>query len=173
MAKALQAKRIVAISSAKNADFVLKHGATEVVDYTNTDTLQRFWEMNQNNFHCIYDTVTGNHDKIDYVTKSIPVMNKSNGKYIQLGGNPSTWVKKFMHLLPSNRFLPLVGLTMNKIDLENVSALLGKINARPIVIPQQFNEKGLRKGFDILISRRTRGKIVYDVSQSNRKEPSR
>lgn len=163
LARALKVKRIVGICSGKNADFVKEHGATEVVDYTEKEELKKFFAENKGKFVCVYDASTGSGAGENYLSVAEPTMS-SDGKYIQLNGKLTDWGRKFTNTLPKNRIMPLVSHSMKTEQLTEVGKLLEESNAKPIVVIQPFNETGFKDGFKMLKSRRTKGKIVYDIA---------
>mmetsp|Transcript_39322 Transcript_39322/g.57854 ORF Transcript_39322/g.57854 Transcript_39322/m.57854 type:complete len:327 (+) Transcript_39322:187-1167(+) len=160
LAKALGVKRIVGVCSAKNADFVREAGASEVVDYNEQDGMEDFFSKNRGKFDCVYDTATGSGKKEDYTDRSIPLLTEA-GEYVQINGGPSVWAKKMMGGKSERRTLVLTDI--NRSNLEAVSSLLEGSGARPHVNEMPFTEKGVNDGFDLLKSRRTKGKIVFDV----------
>ena len=164
LAKALSISRIVAICSHQNTDLVKEHGATEVIDYTQKQTLQQFWSQNQNAFDCIYDAASFSGGGEDYTTIAMSTLNNTNAKYVQLNGKGIMWAKKMTNMLPENVYMPLVSHSMNSKSLAEMVSLLDVFKARPIVIPMPFTNEGFQQGFDLLKSRRTKGKIVYQIA---------
>ena len=54
-------------------------------------------------------------------------------------------------------------MNSNTADLELVVELLDRIGARPLTNIMTFDDEGLQEAFELLKSRRTRGKIVFEV----------
>ena len=158
----MKVPRIVAICSGKNEELVKEHGATEVVDYTKD--MKPFWKENAGKFDVVYDAATSSGAGEDYTSDAMNVLKTETGKYVQLNGKPSLWAKKMAGMLPKNRFMPLVSHSMSTATLEAVSSLLEDSNTKPIVIPMTFDEAGFKEGFDLLRSRRTKGKVVFEIA---------
>lgn len=155
--------RIVAICSKKNASLVLENGATEVIDYTNEAELNYFLECNVGKFDCVYDCSTGSGDKTDaYYEKSQALLLPETGQYVALNGSFGIWVKRFVSLLAKNENLVLTKTAPN--DLSTICALLESGHMKPVVDVKQFTEEGIKEGFELLKSRRAKGKIVYSIS---------
>jgi len=162
LAKAMGAKRIIAICSGKNSQLVKETGATEVVDYTNESELQSFFATNKEIIQCVYDAATGSGHGEKYTNASMSLLLKDVGEYVQLNGSAKVWTKGVvLKNLPKHQHLILTD--MNTADLEEVSLLLKKINAKPLMNIMPFTEEGLEEGFDLLKSRRAKGKIVFDI----------
>lgn len=168
IARALKVPRIVAICSGKSDELVRTHGATEVVDYTKSDELKAFWKANPGKFDGVYDAATSSGGGEDYSEKALSVlkMTEKEGMYVQLNGKGSLWLKKFTGMLPKNRSMPLVSHSMNTKTLEAVSTLLTETSTKPIVIPMSFDKTGFKEGFDLLRSRRAKGKVVFEISNN-------
>jgi len=170
MAKALKAKRIIAMTSTTNKDLVFEFGATEIVDYSEApSSMLKFWSSNKYMLDCVFDTATGSQKHLDYSSKAIKLLKYPNrvterGKYVQLSGNIGTWIRRKLKLLPSNRLLPLVANTINTHDLEEIFRLLDDSNARPIIIMKPWDPEGLQDALNTLNGHHTRGKVVFEIS---------
>ena len=164
LAAALGATRIVAICSAQNAGFVQQQGATEVVDYTDTEGMREFFLNNTEKFDCVYDTATGSGGGEDYTQKTVPLL-KGGGQYVALNGGALMWLRHLTRVFkPKNQHLMITD--MNAADLAEVARLLVKSGRRPILDTKPFTERGVKEGFENLKSRRTKGKIVFDIASS-------
>ena len=160
IAKGLGATRIVGICSGKNRDFVHDAGATEIVDYTDSNALDSFFSTNSGKFDCVYDAATGSGAGENYTKKSMTVMT-DKGQYVQINGGASVWGRKVLGMMKPRQNLILT--KMKSEDLTTVTQLLDKIDAKPYLNPMNFSEEDVRKGFELLKSRRTKGKIVFEV----------
>ena len=48
-------------------------------------------------------------------------------------------------------------------DLENIGKIINEGNIKPNISVREFNKEEVVKGFDELKSRRTKGKIVFEI----------
>ena len=161
--------RVVGICSSKNTNFILENGATEAVDYTNKEDLEDFFSKNVGKFDCVYDCSTGSGGKDDaYYEISQSLLKKgstdnvSEGLYVAINGKASTWMKGLVGLLPKNQ--KLVVTKKSQSDLQLICELLEAGDAKPIVQLKSFTKEGVEEGFELLKSRRTKGKIVFPVA---------
>merc|ERR1711892_1387845 len=163
LAKALGASEIVGVCSGKNKDLVMEQGATRVVDYTVEKVGDVF---PAEYFDVVYDTATGSGGGEDYFSVSEKLLNKEKkAKNVILNGGLWTWVSYFCGLQKANRKLVLTD--MNPADLDVLAKMSGTKRIQPPVIFKTFplDAEGVKKGFDMLQSRRTVGKIVFSVSK--------
>lgn len=162
LAKAMGAGRVVGICSGRNSDLVRGNGADEVVDYTDSASLAKFMEENEGRFNCVYDTATGSGGKEDYTKISMPLLS-ADGQYVQINGGLTTWVRGFLGKMPKRKSLVMTSPN-SRSNLEEVAALLKKSGAKPLVNAKSFDEESVKEGFQLLKSRRTTGKIVFQIS---------
>jgi len=160
--------RIVGICSHKNSDFVLKNGATEVVDYTNQLQLNIFFIENKGKFDCVYDCSTGSGGKTDAYYKMSQTLLKVGlgpepimGQYVALNGSPSLWTKALIGRTPKNQ--TMVMTKKSQSDLHAICELLEAANMKPSIDVKSFTKEGVEEGFKLLKSRRAKGKIVFSV----------
>lgn len=165
LAKGLGASRIVGICSGKNFEFVRAHGGVdELVDYTDTVAVHKFVDENAGQFDCIYDTATGSGNGEDYVSTSIPTLLKEGtGKYVQINGKPSDWMRRLTGMEKESRSMVLTK-PKAKTDLELVAELLQVTNSKPFLNVKEFSEAGVNDAFMQLKGRRTKGKIVFNIA---------
>ena len=163
LAKSLGASEIVGVCSGKNKDMVLEQGATKVVDYTAENIKDVFTEEY---FDVVYDTATGSGGGEDYFSISESLL-KKNKKNVILNGGAWTWISYFIGLQKANRKLLLTN--MNTADLELLSELYNSKQILPPVICKTLplDDDGVKEGFDMLKSRRTVGKIVFQISSAS------
>lgn len=159
--------RRVAICSKRNEEFVEETGATEVVDYTNRDELDSFYSANVGRFDMVYDAATNSGAGEDYWKRSIPLLKPSTdvyggGQYVALNGSPWKWIRRLIGWEKKGQSLLM--MKPNSEDLALVVELLNRTGARPITNVVPFDGDGLHQAIDGLKSRRTKGKIVFDVS---------
>ena len=163
--------RIVAICSQKNDAFVRQHGATEVVNYANDSELQSFFSENQGKFDCVYDTATCSGGGADYWKMSIGLLKKDFddkivGEYTTLNGSPSKWIRAMSGKQKEHE--TLIIMDANGKDLELIVQLMEQTKAKPVTAIFSFDKEGIQKGFDLLKSRRAKGKIVFDILPASR-----
>jgi len=164
LCKAVGVSRIIAICSNKNADYVRKYGATEVVDYTNESELDSFFVSNKGKIDCVFDAAS--EGKVDYCTPSFDLLKRNKkdeifGQYTALNGSGKTWGRKFLGIEKANHHLILAD--QNRADLEKVVELMDKIGARPPLNEMTFDEQGFNEALKLLKSRRSKGKIVIKI----------
>jgi len=162
LCKAMKIPRIVAICSGKNKDLVTSHGATEMVDYTIKDELETFFGKNQGTIDCVFDVATGSGDGEDYIARSLQIIKPQFGKYVALNGPATSWLRAFTGLEKSNQAIILC--EHNTKDLLTVVSLLDSIQAKPLLEKKEFNENSVSEGYEMLKSRRTKGKIVFTMA---------
>jgi NADPH:quinone reductase-like Zn-dependent oxidoreductase len=181
MAKALGAGHVVGVCSAKNADFVLAQGADAVLDYhshrigdKDAKTMDGK-SLPAAGFDVVYDTATNSGGQEDYLAAGTSLLRADTevgGQYVALNGGLSMWLRYATGTQQKNRHLFLTN--MNTADLELVASLAtptsdttsAKIAPRVCsVFP--FTPKGLSEGFSLLQSRRTVGKICFDMRASS------
>lgn len=163
---AMGVSRIVGICSDANSDFVAQHGVTEVVNYRDADALETFFQENQGKFDCVYDTATYSGGGADYWKDSIGLLKRDSdnniiGEYTSLNGPPSKWMRAIAGAQTKHE--TIVMMEANGSELAEITEWMDKTNARPITNIFPFDEEGIKEGFKLLKSRRTKGKIVFDV----------
>jgi len=171
---ALGVSRIVAVCSEKNRAFVMEHGATEVVDYNNVAELDAFFEENQGKFDCVYDAASNSGGGEDYWKRSLGLLrrhgngdqnNEIAGEYTTLNGPPTKWIRALVGKQKKNETINTKDA--NTSDLGLVVKLMNRIKARPFTTEMAFDEDGVKEAFELLKSRRTKGKIVFDISSAS------
>lgn len=166
----LGVSRIVAINSAKNDAFVREHGATEVVNYANASELESFFAENKGKFDCVVDTATNSGGGENYWEPSIDLLRRDAqgqivGEYTALNGPASKLLRwAFGRQKEHETF---IAMKANGPDLERVLQLMDRTGARPVTNVMAFDKEGLQEGFKLLKSRRTKGKIVFDIAAAS------
>lgn len=167
LCKALQVSRIAAICSGKNEQLVRDMGATEIVDYTDANQLESFFRENSGKFDFVFDAATNSGGGEDYWDKSISLLKRDEsnvivGKFAALNGPASKWTRSLLGLEKPHE--SVFFMKSNTNDLEQIVSLLSRTGSRPLTNVMTFDEKGLEEAFQLLKSRRTKGKIVFDIS---------
>ncbi len=167
LCKSMEVGRIVGICSSRNSNFVKELGATEVVDYTNENELKAFFDLNKGKFDCVYDAATSSGGGEDYWSISQDILKRNDngeccGEYVALNGPGRKWLRAFAGMQKPHESIMM--MNSNRADLELIISLMDKINERPILNIVPFSDEGLRDAFELLKSRRSRGKIVFDIA---------
>lgn len=162
LAKAMGVTRIICICSGKNAEFVKEAGATDIVDYADAMTMENFLSENSGKIDCVYDAATGSGKAEDYVKQSMPLLKEGVGEYVAINGSPSMWMRFFAGKMKSHQHMFFTKHSTQ--DLETIVSLLNKTGDRPHVTTFPFSNENVHEGFEMLKSRRTRGKIVFDMN---------
>eukprot|EP01068_Selenidium_serpulae_P004789 Selendium_serpulae@DN3749_c0_g1_i1.p1 len=163
IARALGASTIVGVCSAKNKEFVKEHFATSVIAYDDPEEFQEKLIRGGVAFDCIYDTATGSGAGENYPNILKPLLT-SEGQYVHINGTVGDWTRMLTNMQAKQQHLVLA--KFNSADLAEVARLLLSVEAKPIVEVKTFDPEGVTNGFDALKSRRTKGKIVFDVGTS-------
>ena len=170
LCKAMGVGRIVAICSKKNSDLVKDLGATEVVPYDDENEMSSFFTNNNEQFDCVYDAATNSGGGEDYWTMSKNLLKRDDseeciGQYVALNGPASKWVRALSGKQKANEAIMM--MKSNTQDLQLITTLLNKTGARPVINKMTFSNEGMENGFELLKSRRTKGKIVFNFMQNN------
>jgi alcohol dehydrogenase len=162
LAKAMGVTRIIGICSGENAEFVKEAGATDIVDYADAMAMENFLSENSGKIDCVYDAATGSGKAEDYVKQSMPLLKEGVGEYVAINGSPSMWMRFFAGKMKSHQHMFFTKHSTQ--DLETIVSLLNKTGDRPYVTTFPFSNENVHEGFEMLKSRRTRGKIVFDMN---------
>lgn len=170
LALALGAKRVVGVCSGKNFAFVKSMlggradaERVELVDYTNEGAMDEFKENNVGKFDCIYDTATGSGKGENYVTTFPKLLKDMTGQFVMINGGASVWARHALGRSQPPQQKLVVTAPKGKADLEEIATLLEKTGVKPNLNVMSFDEKGVTEGFELLKSRRTKGKIVFSM----------
>lgn len=194
LARAWGAAEVVAVCSGKNAEFVKENGATSVVDYTTTSIAAEYPETlpGDGYFDMVYDTASASGGGEDYFAEARAVL-KPGGKHVFLNGSAGKWLrvltgfeKKDTNLVMTKgnskdlALLARLATAAATVLLEEgdpgyvvaggAGAKVGAPAApfQPLVPVVQvilpFDEQGVATGFELLKSRRVKGKVVFDVA---------
>ena len=183
LAKSMSAGKIVAVCGGTNEELVKTHGADEVIDYHKHDIVEYFKRKSDTfddsvKFDVIYDAATGSGANENYRSSSAQLLrseqfNGTHGQYVAINGGPDFWLRQFTIGQKKNEHL--VVWKNNSSDLKILSKLVDegwvgengeKRSLSPVLdslLP--FDSDNVEKGFDRQKSRRTRGKIVFNISE--------
>ena len=174
------ADKIVAVCSGKNEELVKAQGADEVIDYHKHDIFDYFQPLSDSiKFDVIYDAATGSGAGEDYKSKSMKLLrnekeDREGGQYVAINGGPEIWIRQFIIGHKKQQNLVVYKFGNDSRDLEYLSKLAedgweeetgNKKHLAPVVgtlLP--LTPENLKNGFQILKSRRSIGKIVFDLA---------
>ncbi|XP_063695458.1 uncharacterized protein LOC134826886 [Bolinopsis microptera] len=181
VAKSMGAKDIVGVCSGKNEEFVKSLGATDVIDYTK-QTIKDYC-LNESGainpelqFDVIYDAATNGGGGEDYKNISMELLkpataDKKHGQYVVITGSADMWIRKFTIGSKANQHTMLT--KQNPEDQQQLAKLVddGWTNSegvqeylKPVIADElPFTAEAVEKGFDLLKSRRAKGKIVFKM----------
>ena len=181
VAKSMGAKDIVGVCSGKNEEFVKSLGATDVIDYTK-QTIKDYC-LNESGainpelqFDVIYDAATNSGGGEDYKNISIELLkpataDKKHGQYVAINGSRDMWIRMYTIGFKANQHMMLT--KQNPEDLKHLTKLVddGWTNSegvqeflKPVIAEElPFTAEAVEKGFDLLKSRRAKGKIVFKM----------
>ena len=157
-----KAKKVCGVCSTKNITFV-QSLTPYVIDYTkNLDE-----QIGNEKFDLIFDTVTSKDDPNQFL-----IFNKylsPSGKYVQINGTP----KEFLGGILTTRLFRNECFEKNNFHLhlliwkrEDLEVIEKMVAEQKLVIKYEtllFNYDEIKNGFDKLKSRRTVGKIVFQM----------
>lgn len=171
---------VTAICSKNNYEFVKGLGADIVKDYNSVNIMKELEDVvkEYGNFDIVLDTVSS-HDPRDRIFNYEAKIRGSNSKllrkdgksmYLIIGGVFQDWVCAWIkrvfriNLFSRGRLLFWVRFPYSSKYLESLTKFVenGKLNiVVSTILP--FTEEGIRKGFQILKSRKTKGKVVIKM----------
>ena len=166
LCKAFNVKKVYGTCSTKNVDF-LRTFTPDIIDYTKDINKQ----IGAVKFDLIFDTVTSMDDPNQYLIYSRYLSNK--GKYVQINGTPgeffggimATRVARISMLEKKNFHLHL--LEWKREELEDIAKIMRENKLKIRYEKMDFTYDDILGGFNKLKSRRTVGKIVYDINTTD------
>lgn len=171
LTKALKCRKVVGICSTKNINYVST--ITDVaLAYDSNDLNSKL--NKEGRFDIIFDTVTSDTDG-DMHKKYIQYLS-NEGKYVQINGDMITLIKGvlaskypcFKGLEPKNFHLHLMNFDTCQIALKRLDELfIENINMQVKLERLGLNQNDLKTGFEKLQSRRTVGKIIFEIKKKN------
>ena len=174
LAKFLKFKKVVGVCSDKNLNYVSTICDVAIsYNYSDLDIKLK----NEGKFDIILDTVSSGEDG-DMHKKYIQFID-TDGKYIQLNGNKIDVIKgalasmyPFLKNLkgfePKNFHCHLMNTDICQIGLKRLDEIFRDNNNIHVKLEKlQLNNDGLKAGFDKIKSRRTVGKIIFEIKPKN------
>lgn len=190
IAQCLGARHVTAVCSEANFEFCKQNGATEVVDYHDSDFVEKLRAASGCPFDFVMDCVTSEDPrdtaKVHYPTllqdQEDPLLSE-NYVYRRLGGASCDWIRAGMQRVVAGgaggtkgsffwwkwgrsprEQLFWIRLPETSSELEQLAdwAKQGKLKvAVQEVYP--FSESGVQSAMDAILSRRVRGKVVVQI----------
>jgi len=170
IAKAMKASQIVGVCSDRNTKLVTSLGATDIVDYKKEKISDKFVNPTKihmssgfRGFDVVYDAASGSGHNEAYKEETLALLAPGTGKYVALNGPPMMWIRYFVGFQEKNVTLLLT--KPSNADFTTLAKLIDDGNIQPIIASvTAFNEGNVKEGFKLLKSRRTVGKIVFEMT---------
>lgn len=159
LAKFLKAGEVVAVCSGANAEFCKQHGADRVIDYK-VDLVGKQLKdvIGAKYFDVVYDCATNSGAGENYTQQALEVL-KDGHVLSAINGSIGTWLRMFCGLQKRNHKIFLT--QANTADL----GFLGNAKLTPPFAEgfdgAVLNENNFKKGLELIMSRRARGKIAF------------
>merc|ERR1719285_367650 len=163
LAKGLGASEIVGVCSGKNEKMVRELGATAVVDYNKSSFADVYGNgKDHEKFDVVYDAASSSGGGENYRSESFQVL-RSGGKYVPINGSPLMWLRYILKCQAANTHL--FGADVNTRDLRALAEFSVDGFVKPVIAKTlPFTGEDLKTGFGLLKSRRSTGKIVFDMT---------
>lgn len=163
LAKAFGAKTIVGVCSKKNLALVKSLGCTDTVDYKTEDFEKKFnLSSGFAGFDIVYDAASNSGAGEAYKNKAFSVLKPKTGQYVTLNGSGIMWTRCMIGWQESRVHLFITKGNTN--DYEALAKMVDKHRIKPVIASKApFSEVNVKKGFALLKSRRTVGKIVFEM----------
>ena len=177
VAKALGCGKLIGVCSGKNVEYCKSHRADAVIDYTRQSILdsgeragdgeaKAEAESEQPYYDLVYDCATNSGAGEDYKADALRVLRPAkcartaaHGQYVAINGAVGMWLRKFTIGQRPNEHLFLTD--MNTKDLDRLSSMDSLNPTIHLELP--LDEEGVKRGFEMLKSRRAVGKIVFNM----------
>ena len=117
----------------------------------------------------VLDCATNSGHGEDYWNKSVQLLKRNedetfSGNYVALNGPPLKLLRYFFGMQKPNEKLIIATYENTSKDLEQIVEMLNTTGVRPHTHRFIFDPVGVESGFELLKSRRTKGKIVFDIA---------
>ena len=167
--------RVTGICGTDNVELVKTLGADEVIDYKKQDVSKL-----DKTFDLILDTVTSTDPKdTDYESMlSKRCLKPGIGRYVAINSkHPSDFVRAMVSKnlgwnLQRGKY-DLVMAEHKQEDLKQLVEWIEEGTLKPLLhegATLPFTAEGVRQGFNLLKSRRAKGKVVFDVAEANSRQ---
>ncbi len=153
---------VFAVCSTRNVDFVKSIGADKVLDYSKNNFLE---EIKDEKFDLIYDTVTSPEDPDQELIYRRFL--KQDGKWVAINGSVSNFsrgiLRTFTHINFEKKDFHVTLLDWNTKDLTELAKMSEENKLKTHFKTFSLEKKDVEKAFDLLKSRRTVGKLVFEI----------
>lgn len=170
---------VTGICSGGNAELVRSLGADRIVDYNDQQQMEGLGSSEDTRFDMIFDTVTSAEDTDYEKLLRKKCLNPSTGRYVAINGHAGDFVRGMIRSSLGQRWSPswlqrrnfdMVLTEHSAEDLNTLSLMVGEGKVKPILHNNAtfgFGADGVKAAFELLHSRRAKGKVVIDVDNSN------
>mmetsp|Transcript_135108 Transcript_135108/g.419859 ORF Transcript_135108/g.419859 Transcript_135108/m.419859 type:complete len:322 (-) Transcript_135108:39-1004(-) len=165
LARLLGASEVVGVCSGANADLCREHGADGVLDYRTELAGRTLAEvLGPKSFDVVYDCATGSGAGEDYKSQGRQVL-RDGRTMVAINGGPLDWIRALTGCTSRHHKVMLLSGEGNTRDLD----FLAEASVKPLLaegfdgVP--LNEENVKRGFEQLKSRRTKGKIAFTVAE--------
>lgn len=156
--------KVYVVCGSKNVEYVKSLGADVVLDYTAHDYLK---QIENEKFDLIYDTVSSKDDSDQEAIYSKYLKGNDHGKYVAINGKFGDITRCVLHRLfqinIERRNFHITLLNWNSQDLEILRKMAEEGKLKPKIHIFNPTEDDVYAAFNLLQSRRTVGKIVFDI----------
>lgn len=169
LAKLLRAAKVTAVCGDANVALCKELGADVVCSYSSGDAALIAALQAAGPFDCCYDTVTSADDpSYERITRTAGVL-KPNAMHVAINGSPLDFMRGILAAKTGLAWLqrPFFSIVLHSdssAQLARVAAWMAEGKVKPLVdCSQPFTAEGVTAGYDRLVSRRARGKVVVTM----------
>ncbi len=153
---------VYAVCGSKNVEFVESLGADKVLDYSKDNYLEN---IENEKFDLIYDTVSSPEDPDQFhVYKKFL---KEDAKWVAINGSIFDFLKAifraFLGINLEKKNFHITLLKWNTKDLNTLSKIAEERKIKTHIKLFKLNDSDVKDAFNILKSRRTVGKLVFEI----------
>jgi len=154
---------VYAVCGTRNVEFVKSIGADKVLDYSKNDFLD---DLKDEKFDLVYDTVTSPEDP-DQEIKYRKFL-KDEGKWVAINGSIANFSKSIISMLTNinleRKDFHITLLNWNTDDLSLLAKMAEEEKLKTHFKTFKFDKKNIDEAFNLLQSRRTVGKLVFEIN---------
>jgi len=169
IAKLLGAGKVTTVCGDSNLQLCKELGADVVASYSGGDNALIAALQAAGPFDCCYDTVTSADDpSYERITRTAGVL-KPGAMHVAINGSPLDFMRGILAAKTGLSFLQRANFSIvlhsdNSEQLAQVAAWMAEGKLKPVLdCTQPFTSEGVKAGYDRLVSRRARGKVVVTM----------
>ena len=168
ISKYLNFEKIVGVCSSRNKNLVVSYGVDEVLCYDKENYINDFKEK----FDLIFDNVSSPESGLQYEKYKV-LLKPEVGEYIVINGTFKQKILGFLQLLIGKRFkiepdhFHLNFGSQDSRFLEIGSKMIIEKKLRVLYEPHHFDKKEIISCYEVIESRRTRGKLVIEIKKND------